>query len=116
MTFTPPGGQQRVFEMVRVDDEISALEAELIEDAGGRQWDTFMGFALQMSQGSFRAVRVLLWVFLRREDPAWSWRRSTSRCRRSSLRTPETSRNREKTSPPPPLPVRRSAPAARLPG
>jgi hypothetical protein len=69
MTFTPPGGQQRVFEMVRVDDEISALEAELIEDAGGRQWDTFMGFALQMSQGSFRAVRVLLWVFLRREDP-----------------------------------------------
>lgn len=69
LTFTPPGGVTRRFEFEQLDDELTALEAELIEDAGGKQWDAFMGWALQLTNGSFRALRVLLWVLLRRETP-----------------------------------------------
>ena len=70
ITFTPPGGAPRLFELAGVDSDLSALEAELIEESGGRQWATLLDWAGLMSQGSFRAVRVLLWVLLRRENPS----------------------------------------------
>lgn len=69
ITFTSPGGEPQIFEMAGME-ELRASEAELIEDSGGRQWDTFMEWSLQMAQGSFRACRVLLWVLLRRANPS----------------------------------------------
>jgi hypothetical protein len=70
MTFTPPGADPHHWEFDNLEDGLSAVEAELIEDAGGTQWDTYVRWALQLSSGSFRACRVLLWVLLRRQNPA----------------------------------------------
>jgi hypothetical protein len=70
ITFTPPGDEPRLFELTDPTADVTALEAEDIEEAGGKQWDTFMGWAMLMSSGGIRAVRVLLWILLRRENPA----------------------------------------------
>ena len=70
ITFTPPGGgQPKEWEFANFDDSLSASEAELIEESGENQWDSFMGWALRMAEGSMRASRVMLWILMRRDDP-----------------------------------------------
>jgi hypothetical protein len=69
ITYTPPNEPPRTFEIEELEDDLSALEAELIEEAGGQQWGSYLEWSTQMIAGSMRACRVLLWVLLRRENP-----------------------------------------------
>lgn len=50
--------------------ELAGHECELIEEAGGTQWDTFGGWFDLLSREGYRANKVLVWVLLRRENPS----------------------------------------------
>lgn len=69
ITYTPTGGESRLFELNDPEQDMTSLEAELIEDSGGRQWGTYFEWMGAMTAGSFRAVRVFLWILLRRDNP-----------------------------------------------
>ena len=50
-------------------DDLDNLEAESIELVGGTQWDAFGQWFYLVTRGNTRAVRALLWMLLRRQDP-----------------------------------------------
>jgi hypothetical protein len=50
-------------------DSVDGPEAELIEDAGGTQWETFGEWANRLYRGGWRPLKVALWIMLRRENP-----------------------------------------------
>lgn len=50
-------------------DELSGVEAELIEDAGGTQWETFGEWVSRLYRGGWRPLKVALWIMMRRENP-----------------------------------------------
>lgn len=50
-------------------DELTGLEAEAIEDAGGTQWQTFGEWVDRFYRGGWRPLKVALWVLLRRTKP-----------------------------------------------
>jgi hypothetical protein len=50
-------------------DELTGAEAEMIEDAGGTQWETFGEWISRLYRGGWRPLKVALWVMMRRENP-----------------------------------------------
>lgn len=68
ITYTPKEGDGKSFHLD--PDDYSTDEAEAIEGAGGGQWDTFGTWVNQINRGGFRALRVALWVYLARSNPA----------------------------------------------
>lgn len=50
-------------------EEITGLEAEVIEDAGGSRWDTLAEWYDLLSRGGWRAAKAALWVVLMRDNP-----------------------------------------------
>jgi hypothetical protein len=65
--YAPKDGEPQTFEFEA--DELGALEAELIDEAGGAQWKTFGQWVNLFEEGGFRAWRVALWIMLRRHNP-----------------------------------------------
>lgn len=68
IVYAPKGENPRTFQMEAVDD-LEGPECELIEDAGGSQWDTFGGWFDLLSRDGYRATKALVWVLLRRLNP-----------------------------------------------
>ena len=66
--YAPKGGEPQRFD-VTVDD-LLGTEAELIEDAGGSQWDTYGEWLDRLSRGGWRPMKALVWVLLRRSNPS----------------------------------------------
>jgi|1186.fasta_scaffold26473_2 hypothetical protein len=65
ITYRPAGGEPRDWSFQ--PRELSSLEAEDVEDATGYAFPLFQS---QFYAGRTRARRAVLWVLLRREDPA----------------------------------------------
>lgn len=68
--YTPKGENPRIFDLNDIDADLEGPEYELIEGAGGEQWDTFGGWFDQLSREGYRAAKALIWVLLRRENPS----------------------------------------------
>lgn len=65
--YAPKGGEPQRFN-VTVDDLLGA-EAELIEDVGGTQWDTYGEWLDRLTRGGWRPMKAFVWVLLRRANP-----------------------------------------------
>ena len=68
LIYTPEGQEPQEWRLKDPSD-LHGLEPEYIEEAGGTQWDTWAEWGNLLSRGGFRAIRVFLWVLLRRENP-----------------------------------------------
>jgi hypothetical protein len=66
-TYAPAGQDPQVFEFDAAT--LDADEAEIIEEAGGTQWSTFVEWGEKLDRGGFRAWRVVLWLLLRKANP-----------------------------------------------
>lgn len=67
--YAPKGEEPRSFEVDEIDSDLEGPEYELIEGAGGEQWDTFAGWFDLLERGGYRAAKVLVWALLRRAKP-----------------------------------------------
>jgi hypothetical protein len=65
--YTPKDGEWQEFTLNTQD--LTTIEAETLEEAGGVQWETLAQWAILFDRGSFRAIRVALWMLLRRANP-----------------------------------------------
>lgn len=50
-------------------EDADNLEAEALEIVGDEMWDSYGQWILLMGRGNIRAIRALLWVLHRRNDP-----------------------------------------------
>lgn len=67
IAYAPDGGPRQEF---RIDvDHLGTLEVEMLEEIGGRSWDTLIEWLDKFERGSFKAFRAVLWVYLRRTQP-----------------------------------------------
>lgn len=64
LTYTPEGAESKSWPIE--PDEMDSLTIEAIEDA--TDW-TFAEWADRLERGSVKALRALLWVFLRESSP-----------------------------------------------
>lgn len=67
LIWTPPGGERREFDFQPL--QIQSVEAEAIEDVGGRRWETYDEFGRLFMAGNRKAMRAALWIVRRREEP-----------------------------------------------
>ena len=68
LIYTPENGDPQKFYMKDPSD-LRGLEPEIVEEAGGAQWGTWLEWTNLLSRGGYRALRVLLWVFMMRTYP-----------------------------------------------
>lgn len=67
--YAPPGENPRTFELGSIDD-LEGGDCELIEEAGGNQWDTLGEWFDLLGRDGYRAHKVLIWALLRRDNPS----------------------------------------------
>ena len=67
--YAPEGQEPRTFELGSIDD-LEGSDCELIEEAGGNQWDTLGEWFDLLGRDGYRAHKVLVWALLRRDNPS----------------------------------------------
>lgn len=67
--YAPEGQEPRSFVLTDIQEDLEGPECELIEEAGGTQWDTFGGWYDLLTRDGYRATKVLIWALLRRSNP-----------------------------------------------
>lgn len=65
--YAPKGEEPQTFDLTL--DDLKGAESELIEDAGGTQWETFGEWFSRLERDGYRARKVLAWVLLRKANP-----------------------------------------------
>ena len=98
ITYAPKNGEEKAF--VLDPDDVDADEAELIEGAGGEQWDSYGMWIYQLNRGGFRAVRVGLWMLLRRTNPNLDLNEVKPRVSEMRVRPPDDGEDDEDIKPP----------------
>lgn len=71
LVYEPEGGEAEEFSFK--PEQILNLESEAVEEAGGTVWRDWDGFMERLQYGNTRAMRALLWMFLRRKNPKLSF-------------------------------------------
>jgi hypothetical protein len=66
--YAPEGQEPQTFQIDDIYD-LEGPECELIEEAGGTQWDTFGGWYDLLGREGYRAAKAFTWVMLRRANP-----------------------------------------------
>jgi hypothetical protein len=65
--YEPEGQEPQPFDLI--PDDLPMREAELVEENGGEQWQTWGQWIYLINAGGIRAWRVALWIMLRRSNP-----------------------------------------------